>query len=154
MNDKSIEYKKLKEILRNIGELYFNMALVYVIDNGINQVKQWSDEDITEAEVPGLFAEDTYRLILKSAREIAQNTNPIDLALFCMTEGTLDPRNYSGKLQYNKLEKMLKLRIGYEDYGFNRKEEIDYLCRRYGCMAEDFEALGFKIPDEYWEEGE
>ena len=144
-------YIKLKEILKDINELYFNMAIVFVIDNGINEVKEWSDDDISEAEVPNLFEKNTYRMILKAARDIAQNTNPIDLILFCMTEATLDPKLYSGKLSYKTLESMVKHRLGYEDYGFNRNEEIDYLCQRYGCMAEDFEALGYTIPESYFE---
>lgn len=147
-------YTKLKEISNGINEIGFNMSVTFVMDYGYQKVKKWTDDEIEEAKVPGLFEPNFYRQILKTAREITLNSEPLDLLMFCMTDTCLDTKYFSNKLCYKDLEKMIKHRIDYEEYGFNRNEEIDYLCGRYGCDAEYFEMLGHKIPNEYWESEE
>lgn len=144
-------YKELKEIYRKIGDVAFNVAVSILMENGFNLLSKCTEEDILEAEVPNLFDETYYRNILRAAKDISLITEPIDLIIFCMTDSRLDSKHFSNKLSYVDLDEMIRHRLEYEEYGFNRNEEIDYLCGRYGCDAEDFEMLGYKIPEHYFE---
>ena len=150
MTDNS--YIKLKELYRKIGDVGFNLAVSVLMENGFNTFKECTEDDILQSEVPNLFDENFYREVLRAAKEMSEITIPLDLIIFCMTDSRIDSKNFSGKLSYIDLDKMVRHRLEYEDYGFNRNSEIDYLCQRYGCDAEDFEMLGYKIPESYFEE--
>lgn len=149
-------YTKLKEIKNELNnELAFNMAISVLIDNGICNASKWTDEEIEEAETPALLSKPLAQEIYKTARNIANTVkDPMDIILFCMTDSYLDTKYFSNRLCQRDLEKMIKRRLANEDKGFDSIKDIDNLCELYGCDAEDFEKLDYKIPDIYWESEE
>lgn len=148
----SKEFDAINEIYKENEGVSFNMAVLWLMDNGYNNMKNMTDKDIIESPKPNMFAEDFYRNILRTARKLAKETSPYDLLKYCMVNPFLRLDDFKDVVSREKLETMVKSRIDWEDFGRkDTSDYINYLCIRYDCDAEDLEKLGINIPDAYWE---
>lgn len=62
-------YEKIKN-LQNENELIFNMAINWLIDIGVRQAKNITEEDIEKAHIP-MFSDDYAKLLYRMTKELA-----------------------------------------------------------------------------------
>ena len=161
----SKEFEFLNNIYRQKAGVAFNLICDVLMENGYANFKNATDEDIEAVECPNLIAEDMYKDILLTAREIAQNTSPHDLLQFAMVEPFLRLDLFKeNTLNREELEKMVKASIQADLNGFDgnysimhirepkdfkNANDIQYFCERYDCDADIFEKLGFEVSEDY-----
>ena len=73
----SKEYKILKQIYTENEGTVFNLAVEWLMENGYLKFRSLTDEMIEEAEAPNIIAPEMFKHILKIARQIANETNPM-----------------------------------------------------------------------------
>lgn len=145
-------YKKLKEICKDMKADYKSMLFAYIFDIGFQNAKEFTSKDIESCEDRGVLTRDFQQWLIRLAKEICNAVDsPVTLVQYCMAEDIYETRFEADKLGRWKLEEMVKERMSWEDV-VNKKsvDYINYLTHRYDCDAEDLELLGIEIPDEYW----
>lgn len=147
----SREFDRINELFRRNEGVPFNIAVLFLMENGYNDMAEITDEEIQNVECPKGFDEIFYRNVIKLARQLAQETSPYDLLRFAMTNTFLRLDEFNNIVPREKLEEMVKERIDREVTRRDTADYIIYLCNRYNCDAEDLEKLGINIPDSYWE---
>lgn len=155
------QFDKLSKLLKENAGVKWNLACEWLLHNGFATVSKWTDEFIKTTETPELIDPDFYVEILKLARTIATEFKPSEFMQFCMTVPFYSIDNFSGKLNRDELEDMVKASVqadlnGYVgDYSvmhmrdLKNVNDIQYFCERYDCDADAFETLGFEVTEEY-----
>ena len=142
-------YKKLLEIKNDCRFDHFVLALGYFFDIGYQGAKNITDKHIDSAKGNGIMTRDFVQWLMREAKEIADSvTSAIDVVQFCEAEDIFDIRYYANKIPYSELEDMVKERLCCEDYDTTKEDELQKLCNLYDCDPENFEMLGFSIPEE------
>ena len=142
-------YEKLLEIKNKYRYDYFIMALSHFFDLGYQVAKQMPEEEIENAEANGLMTKDCVQWIMRTAKEIANCVDSaVEVVQFCNAEDIYDVRYYANKLPRWRMEEMLQSRISQENNDTTKEEELEELTFLYDCDAEDFELLGFDIPED------
>lgn len=152
----SKEYEVLEKLYRAYEGVIWNLACTWLLVNGFDNVKKWTDEYIDNEKTPDFLAPNCYREILKLEREIATKSLCTDFLKFCMVKPFLPIDEFASKLNREQLEDMVKaslspMSIMDVEYNLDTVSGVKRICEKYNCEAEDLELLGYKIPDEYWE---
>ena len=157
-------YDNIEKIYKRTNKAYFSMAVCHLMDKGFEAVKEMTDEQIEAIEYkpkhkPGtidLMNEDFIKWIWRAAKEIAEacEYQPANLIMFCQAVDLFDTYHFNGKLNKNRMEEMLIERISAEDCSLQLNSGVKTLCKRYDCEAEEFEALGFTVTEDYYTDEE
>lgn len=80
----SEEYKKIEKIFKEYEGITFNMAILWLLENGFTNMATITDEEIAKIDCPKMFDDEFFREILKLTRKMAQEISPYDLLKFAM----------------------------------------------------------------------
>lgn len=142
-------YEQLLRIKNESRVDHFALALGYFFDIGYQAASEITDEDIANAEGNGIMKKDFVQWMMKTVRLFTEVTDSaIEVIQFCMVEDIFEIRWYANKLPRYQLEDMLQTRIAREKYSTNKEDDLEELCDLYDCDSENFELLGFNIPEE------
>ena len=146
------KYELLDKLYKENEGISWNMAILWLMENGYNDMAEMTDEDIQKAECPQMFADDFFRDILKLTRQLAKETSPYDLLMYAMVNPFRNLMNFHNVPTRTRLEEMIKNAIYTEIYSKPTVKDVENFCEKYCCSAEELEMLGIEIPDKYWEE--
>lgn len=153
-------FENIEKIYKNTNKAYFSMAVCHLLDKGFDTVEEMTTEQIAAIKYePGkidMITEDFVKWIWKAAKEIAEacEYQPANLIMFCQAIDLFDTYHFNGKLNKNRMEEMLIERISTEDCSLQLNSGVETLCERYECEAEEFEALGFTVTEDYYTDEE
>lgn len=145
------KYELINKLYNENEGVTWNMAVLWLMENGYNDMAEMTDEDIMKAECPNMFADDFFRNILKLTRQLAKETSPYDLLMYTMVNPFMNLMNFHNVPSRNRLEEMIKNCIDKDVYSKMRVEDVENFCDMFCCDAEELEKLGYEIPEAYWE---
>ena len=138
-------YNTLKKIYDKTDKAMFSCAISYLLDKGIETGMIITDDDIKSIQGNNIMTQDYCQVLLKVAREIAQNTeSPVELIQFCDAISLFDVGFYTnGKhLSRSTLEKAMTKAldmINHSDlYEWEDKEDV---AEQLGLEIEELETL-------------
>ena len=97
-------YTEMKKLYDETHPLMWNMAMTHLMDIGYREATQITDEDIAQIEGNAMMTQDFVQGIVRTARDIARNSTPLQLIQFNMVEKCVStqgykPRTYKSKAQ-------------------------------------------------------
>lgn len=141
-------YEELRKIYDVTRLDYFVMAITYLMDIGFRNAKEITDKEIEQAEGNGIMTKGFVQDLMKTARQIAKVSGPVELAQLCQAKSIFTPAEGLSN------ERLQKLVCDFIDLDPRPLKElvID------GTMEpEDLQALGYwteEDVDDYYEEEE
>lgn len=137
-------YTELKKIYDKTRIDFFVLALSYIGDKGIVNVKEITDEQIKNLDGNGLMTQDFVQDLVSKAREICRVVdNPAELFQFCQAEDVYDVTFYAKKMNKTIMERALCNAINKEMYE-NPEMNYDDVCDSFDMSLEDLEMLGYE----------
>lgn len=142
----SNSYKKLMEIKDSCRFDYFAMAVGHYLDIGQRNALRITEAEIKAAEGNAIMSKEFVEWLMETAKKIADSVDTaVEVVQFCMAEDVFDIRYYANKMPRENLERMVKYQL---DFEFNGCPSMESVAARWDCDVEDFELLGYEIPEE------
>lgn len=89
-------YKDLKAIANKTNTTMFVMAMAHLLDIGIREAVEITDEQIEQLEGNGMMTQDFVQGLVRTTRDIAKvcEHNTTEIIQFCMVEKIFDTKWY------------------------------------------------------------
>lgn len=142
-------YAKLNEIYDKTQTAVFVCGITYLIEKGMENVVQITDEQIAEVKGNGLMTDGFCQAIIKVAKKIAESVeSSVEIIQFADTKGLFETEYYTNgeKFRRSTLEEIVRKLLvdAYEDkqYGGSTDDEaLEKIAEYLELETEDIERL-------------
>lgn len=142
-------YAKLNEIYDKTQTAVFVCGITYLIEKGMENVVQITDEQIAEVKGNGLMTDGFCQTIIKVAKKIAESVeSSVEIIQFADAKGLFETEYYTNGEVFRRstLEEIVRKLLvdAYEDkqYGGSTDDEaLEKIAEYLGLETEDIERL-------------
>lgn len=142
-------YAKLNEIYDKTQTAVFVCGITYLIEKGMENVVQITDEQIAEVKGNGLMTDGFCQAIIKVAKQIAESVeSSVEIIQFADVKGLFETEYYTNgeKFRRSTLEEIIRKLLvdAYEDkqYGGSTDDEaLEKIAEYLELETEDIERL-------------